>query len=169
MNYKQFMLGISALTAGVAEYLFHRPPAGGFLGAVLEKRVTRSAPEVDIFGPFAGAAPEFFHPLSFALITLSLIPEATKRVRAAVCLGWLSVELCFEMGQALKPRISGLADRFDLPGGISAVTDYFANGTYDPMDVAALSAGALVAYATSGFTRISTLASKGGMNTHEYV
>lgn len=98
------------------------------------------------FGPFAQVAPDFFHPLGFALISMAVAPEG-RRWRTGICLGWLVLEWVFEVGQACGRFIAGrLPGWFEGIPVLDHLDDYFRRGSFDPADLVAMACGCAAAW-----------------------
>ena len=146
-NSKQFVLGLCALLIGFMEYVLSRPADSTYLGKIIEALAGGFPFKINIFGIFGGVLPEFVHPFSFALITMAMLPQASKKARGMICLFWLVVDLLFEMGQCFGHQIARLMPKI-LPDGrvLDLLTNFFANGIYDHVDMLAICLGITAAY-----------------------
>ena len=156
-NSWQFIIGVGALLAASMEYVLSRPVDSTCLGAAA-KAATGDLPfKMGVFGIFGGILPEFIHPFSFALITMALFPETSRRIRVMICLFWLVVDLLFEVGQYFGQQISQFLPRFLAHTKFSELlANYFLRGTYDHLDVVAICLGTASAFI------ISELITRGG-------
>ncbi|UCG63381.1 MAG: hypothetical protein JSW12_11855, partial [Deltaproteobacteria bacterium] len=101
----------------------------------------------EVFGIFGGVVPEFVHPLAFALITMVLFPETSRRIRLMICFFWLTVDLLFEVGQYFGQQISQFLPMILPDTRVSGLLiDYFLRGTYDHLDVVAICLGVVSAF-----------------------
>jgi hypothetical protein len=105
-----------------------------------------------LFGVIAPWLPSFIHPFAFSLLSAAALrrPVASVRASCAICIFWWAVNLACEVGQ--HPRFSGpIADALLSGQGpnvlTAAMSRYFLRGRFDSGDIAALSAGALAAFA----------------------
>ena len=98
--------------------------------------------------PLGNQLPTFVHPFAFILITAAVL-QPWPRLLPAVCAGWFALETAFEFGQR-DPIAVGI--NAAVPGWfagvpwLEAIPDYFARGTYDPLDVLSIALGTLAAY-----------------------
>jgi hypothetical protein len=94
---------------------------------------------------------------------MSVIPEATKQMRLAVCLVWLTLELMLEIGQNFPTQILLCLQRFHVEKSLSPITGYLSAGTYDPWDLLAICLGIIAAYIIGKKTGVKPLRAKEGM------
>jgi len=99
------------------------------------------------FGALGQWLPSFVHPFAFSLLWAATRPIDAPSAYAA-CVGWWVVNVAFEIGQhpSLNAALSGFTR--DVLGGSRATrmfADYFLHGTFDAGDIAAATAGAMVA------------------------
>ncbi|NVM57153.1 MAG: hypothetical protein HWN51_03415 [Desulfobacterales bacterium] len=152
-NSRQFAVGFSALLVGLMEYVFSRPADSTYLGKMIGALAGDFPFRIEMFGIFGGILPEYVHAFSFALITMAIFPRAVKKVRGAICLFWLVVELFFEIGQYFGQQIAGYIPKaFDHIFMLDNLKSYFVNGTYDHLDVLAICLGITAAYITGELT-----------------
>lgn len=134
--------GLLALAAGALVYATSRDPA--------RVALMPAALRLDAWpwrvGAWAGWLPSFCHPLAFSLFSAALLPRGARSAFAA-CAGWWVLNLAFEFAQhpALSHRIAEALSGLGPAGGSGALAGYLVNGTFDPADLAAATAGALVA------------------------
>lgn len=134
----QLLTGFSILLAGTLVYLTDRPADSVYFVERYCSDLSLYGSIEPVFGFFGGNLPGFAHAFSFSMITAGLFGKNRKDYRS-ICLFWVLVNLLFECGQAFTGIAAGLP-------GPSAVKSYFANGTFDPLDLVALTAGGLAAY-----------------------
>lgn len=145
INRRQALIGVAALVAGTAVYLLDRP-AGQL--ALIPPDWVLSDGQGSVSGILGGVLPDFLHPFAFAMLTGSLLAPSRLRYGIA-CLVWATIDLAFETGQAptvskwLAATIGPWKGR--IPG-VESILSYFGNGTYDPLDVLATIAGAVMAW-----------------------
>ncbi|MBW2020595.1 MAG: hypothetical protein JRI58_11155 [Deltaproteobacteria bacterium] len=164
VNSNQLILGFGALVIGLVEYVVSRPADSTYLGKMIGALAGDFPFKMDIFGIFGGVVPEFVHPFSFALITMAIFPQATKKVRGMICLFWLFIELFFEVGQCCGHQIAQyIPEVFGQSSIVCSLKSYFINGTYDHLDVLAIFLGITVAYIAGEHT------SKGGNDDDAFI
>lgn len=138
-------LALAALLLGLAVYVTDRPAGHAALIPALPA-LSALAGGLS-FGAAGGWLPSFVHPFAFALLTASLRAPARQPAFGA-CFGWWGVNLAFEGLQhpaaaaalaagAVEPGIAGRA--------LAALAAYAAAGTFDALDLAAVTLGALAA------------------------
>ena len=98
-NFFQLMLGLGALLFGLMGYILGRPVDSTYLGSMISNLFGSIPFRINNYGTIGGVLPEFLHPFALALITMALFPQASRKVRAMICLFWLVVDLFFEIGQ----------------------------------------------------------------------
>lgn len=95
-----------------------------------------------------GPLPTFTHALAFALISSGLV-SSRRRGGAVLCAALFLLESAFEVGQRadvsawLTPRLPAWFDHVWL---LANARSYFARGTFDPFDLAAIVAAAALAF-----------------------
>ena len=104
-----------------------------FLAGIFPEAVNYSISTGTIFN----SIPSFFHIYAFILLTAVVLnPSRTGLV--FICLGWMGIELFFEIGQHLflAPYLTGWVPGWfaDFPY-LEVANTYFITGTFDPMDV----------------------------------
>ena len=116
--------GAVALAAGVLYY-------AGARGA---------EPLAPALGAWGGSLPTLLHSAAFALLALA-VSAPWPRLAPWVCAGWLAVEAGFELLQlgAIARFLEGV---LTVPQWLRTYLD----GTFDPLDVLAASAGVLFAF-----------------------
>ncbi len=141
-------LGCMALALGALVYVTDRPLSGVALSvpglAALAGR--------PMFGAVGQWLPSFVHPLAFGLLTAAALPPRSGW-RAPACLLWGGVNLAFELGQHARFRgpLSALLQASPLPAWLTRpVGHYLLRGTFDPLDVLAIMAGACAGAAAVG-------------------
>jgi hypothetical protein len=157
LNGVQLVVGLFVVGLGGLVYLIDRPVHGlPFLG--------HCAGHASLFAQFLSDVglifPAFAHPLGFALLTAAVIGGGRAGAVGTVvflCGGQphlvggppTALNLLFEAGQhsAFAPWIVARLPEGFAPGFLgTSLRYYFLNGTFDPMDVAAIVAGSGVAF-----------------------
>ncbi|MBC8393078.1 MAG: hypothetical protein H8E17_10995 [Deltaproteobacteria bacterium] len=146
-------LALGGLFLGALEYFLSRPKESTHLTKLISKLIGSWDLNLQIYGKLGNTLPEFVHPFAFALLTMSLLPGAGRMVRGFICIFWLVIDLSFEIGQHFGQQLSELIGTFIPHGRISGLlSDYFVNGTYDRMDIAAICSGIMFAFTISELT-----------------
>ena len=153
INKGQFALGALFLMAGSLEYIFSRPPGSVYFLHPFHSIVLSLHDKFEPFGELGFVAPDFFHPLAFALMCMALLPDTFKH-RAAICLAWFGIDAALELAQKyggalikfLPPWIEKIPVAENLP-------NYLSKGTFDIFDLLAISAGGLAAFLIGYLTK----------------
>jgi hypothetical protein len=143
VNKAQILAGAFSFTLGLFVYLLDRPAEGiYFLYRTSTAFSLHDALPGLFFGALGGSLPTFIHVFSFSLLTAGFL-ACKKRGSQIVILSWLLVECAFEVGQEFV-RIS--PDVFQGVPILENIGNFFVNGTFDPLDLVAATAGAAAAY-----------------------
>ncbi|MBW2109029.1 MAG: hypothetical protein JRI36_10245 [Deltaproteobacteria bacterium] len=165
LNWKQCLLAVGALAAGVMVYGLDRPTETTLLGRWIHGALETPSIQPSRLGLLGGIIPELVHPFGFALLTLALFPHSAKKTRIGLCAFWLTVELLFECGQGIGWPVAHFF-MWAMPQHTAStmVANYFVFGTFDPLDILAICVGIVAAYAVAEKTAIPSLAihQKGG-------
>jgi len=146
INTRQILIGIAILLLGSLVYLVDRPPDQTYF--VYSSPVNISLYNVipNLFGLIGNSLPTFIHIFSFILITAGLICYR-KKGYLIICTSWFLVDCAFEFGQkynSLALRI--IPDWFAGIPFLENTKNYFLYGTFDSIDLAAITIGTVVAY-----------------------
>ena len=120
--------GAAALLLGGTVYEYARP--AGFHGGLLD------------------ALPSFAHVVAMVLVSGALL-QPGRGAGALLCVGWVAVNTLFEIGQAHGLAVwiaAWLDDSCRVWGACQATARFFLHGTFDPLDLAASTAGGFVAW-----------------------
>ena len=149
----QVLIGILALGAGTLVYLSDRPPESTYFVHRFLGMFSVHDRFPDLFGPFDRSLASFLHVFSFILITGGIAAETRKgHILAAVL--WLAVDAAFEIGQYFDAVAVKLVPAwFDAWPVLDTVRAYFVRGSFDPLDLAAIFAGALAGYLVLRMTK----------------
>ena len=150
-NFKLILAAGSALAIGILVYLFDRRADVYFLPEALSASNNLPA----LFGILGHSLPSLLHVYAFILLTAACLPRGRAWALAA-CLSWFAIECLFEAGQHPRLRnlvVSRIPEWFDGVPLLEASRNYFLNGIYDPLDIAASAAGAAAAWLTIRLTR----------------
>jgi hypothetical protein len=146
VNWVQVLIGILALSAGTLIYLSDRSPGSTYFVKRFVQGLSFHARYPDLFGIFDRSMASFLHVFSFIMITAGFITASVKGY-AAVTAGWLIVDVLFESGQYFDAAaVRFVPEWFNRIPVLEAVKTYFVAGYFDPMDVAAIFAGAVAGF-----------------------
>jgi hypothetical protein len=137
------ILAALLLVIGVIVYAVDRGGAAYFLSGW-----TAGHSEAELFGAIGNHIPTFVHTLALILVTAAVL-RPWPQLLPTIAFGWIAVECLFEVGQ-LSPLDAHVAAAIpawfnDMPV-LEASSDYFINGTCDPLDVLSIGLGAAAAY-----------------------
>ena len=110
-------------------------------GVLYDAGARGAEPLTPALGAWGGSLPTLLHSAAFALLALA-VSAPWPRLAPWVCSGWLALEAGFELLQR-----DGTARVLEaaLPSAPSWLRAYL-DGTFDPLDVLAAAAGALLAF-----------------------
>ena len=148
INKVQILIGATALLLGSLIYLIDRPPDQTYFIYSSHISISLYSALPNLFGAIGNSLPAFIHVFSFSLITAGLL-SCKKRGCLIVCLSWLFVDFAFELGQkysALPLKI--IPDWFNGIPFLENSADYFRCGTFDMLDLAAITLGGVAASLT---------------------
>lgn len=141
------------LLAGTAEYIFNRPPGSAAFLNPFHTTVLSLQGKIIPFGKLGFLAPDFFHPLAFALLCMALVPDSFKN-RVAICLAWLGIDASLELAQKFGPTLAGYLPRWvDTIPVLENLPSYLISGTFDILDILAISCGAATALLIGQLTK----------------
>lgn len=138
------LLGMFLLTVGTGVYLLGRSWQHIAIADLVPLTRVPSA----TFGALGDSLPSFAHVCAFALLTAALV-DGGRRLNQLICLGWLLVNVAFELGQ--HPKFAASVANA-VPGWfrhvpiLNQTPTYFLGGTFDPLDLLFATLGALTAY-----------------------
>jgi len=146
INRIQILIGTLCLLLGGMVYLVARPPNQIYFVSkgLMPMSLYHFLP--NIFRPAGHSLPSLIHVFSFILITAGII-GCEKRGCMICCVSWFILDAAFELGQ----RFHAWPLRI-IPGWFSGIPllentrNYFAYGTFDPFDLAAVAMGTLMAF-----------------------
>lgn len=145
INKKQIAIGIITLALGLLVYLIDRPPDDTYLVYRICQGINLYNIAPNLFGPVGNVLPAFVHVFSFSLITAGLLGSG-KRGCLVICSTWLAIDLGFEFGQKFDSWASHLfPDNFSGIPFLEAGVGYFKFGTFDYLDLAAITLGSIAA------------------------
>ena len=121
--------GTLAIAAGLAIYALLRPTRIALIPATLFFPPSRHIPSL------LGSLPSLLHAFAIPLLTMACVRAVRRAHVMTICLVWALIDVLFELGQRYPTRF--------LP-----------SGTFDPLDVLGVLAGASLAAAlASTFAR----------------
>ena len=146
INRVQVLIGAAGLIVGSLIYLIDRPPDQTYFVYNNPINISLSNIIPNLFGSIGNSLPAFIHVFSFILITAGLL-YCQKRGYLIICLSWFLVDCAFELGQKYHTWSSRMIpDWFLGIPFLENTENYFIQGTFDFMDLAAIAFGAAVAY-----------------------
>ncbi len=140
------------LVLGLFVYVLDRQPASVYL---IPNWLEAMGPHAPVFVLIGDQIPTFVHTLAFSLLTYALLaPTPGAALLSAVT--WLSIGSLFEIAQA-----SAVAHWISShsPHGLASIPflenipGYFLAGTFDPLDLVSIAAGAAIAYLIARFSQ----------------
>ena len=153
INKTQILIGAIGLLIGSLIYLIDRPPDQTYFVYSSTINISLSNIIPNLFGSIGNSLPAFIHVFSFVLITAGLI-FCQKRGYLIICLSWFLVDSAFELGQKFNTWSSSITpDWFTGIPFLENTKDYFLQGTFDFIDLAAIAFGTLIAYFVISATR----------------
>ncbi len=143
INVRHITMGTIVLLAGTLVYIFARPGGAAFLPDcfILCRHPLPPA-------RFWGSLPAFTHTMGICLLAAGVL-SAGRTAGAWFCAFWGMVEAAFELGQhpEISPWIAThLPLWFDHIPIFGLVRGFFQRGVFDPVDLAAVFLGAIIAY-----------------------
>jgi hypothetical protein len=144
----QVLAAVAALALGAALYIAGRPGGHVYLLASVPQLFSTTSRSLGGIGDFL---PSFIHVFAFTLLSAAVLSPRTPGSTAAVVAAWCLTDGLFEFGQhpAVAPLIAALLPSwFDRVPLLENTGPYFLRGTFDPADLAAILAGAAVAFLT---------------------
>ncbi len=141
------LAGLGLLAIGVLVYVLDRLPESVYF---LPVGWSLAEGDEGWFGSVGGQLPGFIHVYAFGLLTAAALTP-TRRFALLSCAAWWAIDSLFEAGQhpAFSPAIAAALPRwFEGFPYLENTGPYFARGTFDPLDLAAIAVGAVAAYGT---------------------
>ena len=157
INIWQILIGLTALLLGTLIYLIDRPPEHTYF--IYKSFITTNLHNTipNLFGFVGYSLPSFIHVFSFILITAGLL-HCQKRGRIIICVCWFLIDCAFELGQKFNSLLLKIIpDWFEGIPFLENTKNYFLYGTFDFVDLVAVTIGTVIAY----FVLLSTNKSEG--------
>lgn len=146
INKRRVLIGIVFLLVGAMVYLVARPPDRTYFIYKIGLNIGCYNTLPNFFGFVGSFLPAFIHVFSFILITGGII-SCCKRGCLVICLSWFLVDSIFELGQKFPALpIKMIPAWFSKIPILENTENFFLTGTFDYLDMAAISIGALFAY-----------------------
>ena len=146
INISLILIGVAGLVLGSLVYLIDRPPDQTYFVYSSNINLTLFNAIPNLFGVIGNSLPDFLHVFSFILITAGLI-SCRKRGCLIICLSWFFVDSAFEVGQKFNIWSSRIIpDWFAGIPFFENTKNYFLQGTFDFIDLAAIAFGTAMAY-----------------------
>jgi len=146
INWVQISIGVVGLVVGSLIYLIDRPPDQTYFIYSSPINISLSNIIPTLFASIGNSLPAFIHVFSFILITAGLI-FCNKRGYFIICLSWFLVDCAFELGQKFNTWSSSIIPNWftGIPF-LENTENYFLQGTFDFIDLAAIALGTVIAY-----------------------
>ena len=136
MHARWFYFSIACVSLCVGYALYFVGRSGPPIYAIPENLEQLIVP-LPLLSQISGQLPSFFHTFAFILF-LVVVLNPSRAGLFLVCLGWMAIELFFEIGQHpffAHYLIEWVPAWFaDVPF-LEATDSYFLTGTFDPVDV----------------------------------
>jgi len=146
VNKIQILIGALALLFGSLVYLVDRPPDQTYFLYSSSIDISLYSALPNLFGPIGNSLPAFIHVFSFIVITAGLI-SYRNRGYLIICLWWLLVDCAFELGQRFSSwSLKMIPDWFARLPFLENTEAFFLQGTFDSLDLAAITLGSIIAY-----------------------
>ena len=139
--------------AGTLEYVFSRPVGSAYFLNPINGAVLYLHNLLSPYGKLGFVAPDFFHPLGFALLCMALLPNRLG-YRISVCVAWFGIDAAMELAQKYGSYLATyLPQWFEKFPVVENSQNYLVHGTFDSHDVWAIGCGALTALLVGQLTK----------------
>jgi hypothetical protein len=146
INTRQILIGATVLLVGTLVYLVDRPPDQTYFVYRSPFNISLFKTLPNLFSHIGNSLPSFIHVFSFILITAGLV-SCRKKGYLIICISWFLIDCAFEFGQKLNPLIlKTIPDWFEGIPFLENTGNYFLYGTFDFVDLAAITIGTIIAY-----------------------
>ena len=146
INRVQILIGLLGLILGSLVYIVDRPPDQSYFVFNSGINISLFNTFPNLFGSLGNSLPALIHVFSFILITAGLMGRQ-KRVYLIIGLSWFCVDCAFEFGQKYDAFAAKLIPScFQGIPFLENTQNYFLQGTFDFIDLAAIAMGAATAY-----------------------
>lgn len=146
INRLQVLIGLAVLFVGSLVYLADRPPDQTYFVYKIPFNITLFKTLPNLFGQIGNSLPSFIHVFSFILITASLI-SCRKKGYLIICISWFLIDCAFELGQKFNSLLQKIIPNWfaGIPF-LENTENYFLHGTFDFIDLTAITVGTAIAY-----------------------
>jgi len=145
-NKIRIIIGGVALVVGSLIYLVDRPPDQTYFVFSSNIGISLHNSLPNLFGSVGKSLPAFVHVFSFILLTAGLV-SCQQRGFLIICLSWFLVDSVFELGQKYHAWSSRtIPDWFTGIPFLENTRNYFLQGTFDFLDLVAITLGTVAAY-----------------------
>jgi hypothetical protein len=146
VNRLPILLGLCGLVLGLLVYLASRPPESTYFIWASGLKISLYNRLPDLFGWLGDILPAFLHPFSFSLLTAGVLGCRGRKI-LYTCAIWFVVDFAFELGQKYSVWTSSIVPEvFVGVPVLENAKEFFARGTFDPLDIAAMGVGCFAAY-----------------------
>jgi len=146
INKTQILIGTIGLLIGSLIYLIDRPPDQTYFVYSSPINISLFKVMPTLFASIGNSLPAFIHIFSFIVITAGLI-FCRKKGYLIICLSWFLIDCAFEMGQKYSTWSSRIIpDWFAGIPFLENTKNFFLQGTFDFIDLAAIALGTVIAY-----------------------
>jgi len=146
INGWQLLIGLGGLFLGTLVYLIDRPPEATYFIHFSRVKISLYGILPNVFGAIGNSLPDFLHVFSFILLTAGLL-SWQKRGALVICLGWFFIDFTFELFQKFNALLLKIIPEWfrGIPF-LENTENYFKQGTFDLLDLIAISLGTITAY-----------------------
>ena len=147
IDWRQVALGSLALGLGIVLYLVDRPASETYF---VPESLSLFSHGSTVFGSLGQHMPTFLHVFAFCLLSSGIL-DCNKRCALLVCGFWLCLDGLFEIAQhdAIAERlVPWVPDWFNGIPILENTANYFSRGHFDPLDLASIVLGSMLAYLT---------------------
>jgi len=146
MNGAQILIGLGGLLVGALVYLIDRPPEATYFLHFSRIKVSLYGILPNVFGVIGNSLPDFLHVFSFIMLTAGLLSWG-KKGSLAICLCWFSIDFIFELFQKFNTLPLKIIPKWfkGIPF-LENTGNYFTQGTFDLLDLIAITLGTTAAY-----------------------
>lgn len=146
INTRQLLIGVALLLLASLVYLVDRPPDQTYFVYSSPFNISLFKILPNLFSQIGNSLPSFIHVFSLILITAGLI-SCRKKDCLIICLGWFLIDCAFELGQEFNSLLLKIIpDWFPGIPFLENTENYFLYGTFDFIDLAAITIGTVIAY-----------------------
>ena len=146
INTRQILIGVTVLLVGTLVYLVDRPPDQTYFVYSSPFNISLFKILPNLFSHIGNSLPSCIHVFSFILITAGLI-SCRKKGYLIICLGWFLVDCAFELAQKFNTfPLKIIPNWFKGIPFLENTENYFLYGTFDFVDLAAITIGTVIAY-----------------------